>query len=174
MIPIFPLPQGFLARDERLRSKGKADVFVVINERLDPDFAVTQNNALAIAGRSFTTASRARSRATLTATEAISRRSGIGFNLTYIDESGPSTTAARGFDTAYMRNLYNAGYEKGRTGHFWQHSVSGSPTTTLMEAAAGRRERDGTCSFDSSRTSDIRRLLAQDLGHEPTDLRSRI
>ncbi|GEP10758.1 patatin-like phospholipase family protein [Methylobacterium gnaphalii] len=138
VIPVFTLPQGFLARDERLRSKGKADIYVVINGRLDPDFAVTQNNALAIAGRSFTTASRARTRATLTATEAISRRSGIGFNLTYIDESGPSTTAARGFDTAYMRNLYNAGYEKGRTGHFWQHSVSGSPAAARMEAAAGR------------------------------------
>lgn len=137
VIPVFTLPQGFLPRDERIRSKGKADIYVVINGRLEPDFDVTQNNTLAITGRSFTTASRARTRATLVATEAVSRRSGIGFNLTYIDESGPTAAASRGFDTTYMRNLYKDGYETGRTGRFWQHSVSGSQGT-LAEAVASR------------------------------------
>ncbi|GEO98605.1 patatin-like phospholipase family protein [Methylobacterium haplocladii] len=134
VIPVFTLPQGFLPRTRA--GRGQADIYVVINGRLEPEFDVTQNNTLAITGRSFTTASRARTRATLSATETVSRRSGIGFNLTYIDETGPTAAAARGFDTAYMRSLYNAGYEKGKTGRFWQHSVPGAPSTVLEASVA--------------------------------------
>lgn len=129
VIPVFTLPQGFLPRTRV--GRGQADIYVVINGRLEPEFDVTQNNTLAITGRSFTTASRARTRATLSATETVSRRTGIGFNLTYIDETDPTAAAARGFDTAYMRSLYNAGYEKGKTGRFWRHSVPGAPSTVL-------------------------------------------
>ena len=140
VIPVFTVPQAFLSRDGSFRRAGKADIYVVINGRLEPEFDVTQNNTLTIAERSFTTASRARSRATLASTETFSRRNGIGFNLTYIDESGPRAAASRGFDTAYMRSLYNAGFEKGRTGRFWQHSVPATPTSpgVVQEAAAGR------------------------------------
>ncbi len=140
VIPVFTLPQAFLSGQERVRGLGKAEIYVVMNGRLAPDFEVTPDNALSIAGRSFTTASRARSRATLSATEVFSRRNGIGFNLTYIDDSAPSTTASRGFDTAYMRSLYNAGYEKGRTGHFWQGSVPAAPPPqqVVQDATASR------------------------------------
>ena len=101
--PVFTLPQTLLLRDGRIRTGGKAEIYVVINGRLEPDFEVTKDNTLSIVERSFTTASRARSRATLTATYALARSNGIGFNLTYIDENGPKASAAKGFDTAYMR-----------------------------------------------------------------------
>lgn len=141
VIPVFTLPQAFLTSDARLRKVGKADIFVVMNGRLEPDFDVTMNNTLTIAARTFTTASRARSRATLAATEALARRSGIGFNLTYIDDSAPSPSASRGgFDTAYMRALYESGLARGRTGRFWHHSVPDTPAAraVLVEAAARR------------------------------------
>ncbi|MGX9982204.1 patatin-like phospholipase family protein [Methylobacterium fujisawaense] len=132
--PVFTLPQSLLLRDGRIRTGGKAEIYVVINGRLEPDFEVTKDNTLSIVERSFTTASRARSRATLTATYALARANGIGFNLTYIDENGPKASAAKGFDTAYMRALYDAGLEKGRTGTFWQHTVPASPV--LRETAS--------------------------------------
>ena len=132
--PVFTLPQTLLLRDGRIRTGGKAEIYVVINGRLEPDFEVTKDNTLSIVERSFTTASRARSRATLTATYALARTNGIGFNLTYIDENGPKASAAKGFDTAYMRALYEAGYEKGRTGAFWQHSIPAAPV--LKETAS--------------------------------------
>ena len=132
--PVFTLPQTLLLRDGRIRTGGNAEIYVVINGRLEPDFEVTNDNTLAIVGRSFTTASRARSRATLTATYALARGNGIGFNLTYIDEDGPKVPASKGFDTAYMRALYEEGMEKGRTGTFWQHTVPAAPT--LKETAA--------------------------------------
>lgn len=126
--PVFTLPQSLLLRDGRLpRSDGKAQIYVVINGRLEPEFEVTQDNTLAIVGRSFTTASRARSRAALAATYALAKTNNIAFNLTYVDETAPKATAAQGFNTAYMQALYKNGYEKGRSDHLWEHTVPASP-----------------------------------------------
>lgn len=136
--PVFTLPQSFLLRDNRLRTAGKTDIYVIINGRLEPEFDVAQNNTLSIVERSFTTASRARSRATLAATYAFTRGSGMGFNLTYIDEAAPNTTTARGFDTGYMRQLYERGRETGRTGSFWQKNVPTAPLVKAIAAGAAR------------------------------------
>lgn len=134
--PVFTLPQSFLLRDGRLRTAGgKADIFVVINGRLEPEFDVTKNSTLSIVERSFTTGSRARSRATLATTYAFTRANKIGFNLTYIGEDAPTTTAGRGFDTGYMRQLYQTGFEKGRTGTFWEHTVPAAPVLKAVAAA---------------------------------------
>jgi hypothetical protein len=133
--PVFTLPQTLLLRDGRIRTGGKAEIYVVINGRLEPDFELTKDNTLSIVERSFTTASRARSRATLTATYALARSNGIGFNLTYIDENGPKASAAKGFDTAYMRALYEEGLEKGRSGTFWQHTVPAAPVVKATTSA---------------------------------------
>jgi predicted acylesterase/phospholipase RssA len=127
VVPVFTLPQSLLLRDRKLRTFKKAQIYVVINGRLEPDFEVAQNNTLSIVGRSFTTASRARSRATLAATYALARESGIGFNLSYINGAAPTAGAAQGFDTAYMRKLYKDGYDKALSGHLWEHTVPASP-----------------------------------------------
>lgn len=135
--PVFTLPQSLLLKDGRLRTAGgKADIYVVINGRLEPEFSVAPNNTLSLVGRSFTTASRARSRATLATTYAFTRASGIGFNLTYIGEDVPNTTSQAGFDTAYMRRLYQAGFEKGRGGTFWEHTVPAAPVPTKAATVA--------------------------------------
>ncbi|KAB1070961.1 patatin-like phospholipase family protein [Methylobacterium planeticum] len=134
--PVFTLPQSFLLRDGRLRTNGRANIYVVINGRLEPEFDVTRNNTLSIVERSFTTGSRARSRAALATTYAFTRANRIGFNLTYIDERAPTASAARGFDTGYMRQLYQSGYDKARTGAFWEHTVPAAPLVKTITAAA--------------------------------------
>jgi len=134
--PVFTLPQSFLLRDGRFKAGAKSDIYVIINGRLEPEFDLAQNNTLSIVERSSTTASRARSRATMATTYAFTRANGIGFNLTYIDESAPNTTAAKGFDTGYMRSLYESGYEAGRTGTFWRRNV---PTAPLLKSVAEAR-----------------------------------
>ncbi|MDP4022658.1 patatin-like phospholipase family protein [Methylobacterium sp. NEAU 140] len=125
--PVFTLPQTLLLRDRRLRTGGKANIYVIINGRLEPDFEVTKDNTLAIAERSFSTASRARSRSALATTYALARDNGIGFNLTYIDEAAPKAIPTKGFDTGYMRALYEDGFAKARTGAFWNHTVPAAP-----------------------------------------------
>ena len=136
--PVFTLPQALLLKEGKLRTAGRANIYIVINGKLEPEFDVTANNTLAIVGRSFTTASRARSRATLATTYAFTRTNNIGFNLTYIDSSAPTTTDARGFDTAYMRSLYNTGYEKARGGSFWERSVPVAPLVKAVIAEVAR------------------------------------
>lgn len=137
--PVFTLPQSLLLHDGKLPTNGKGQIYVVINGRLEPDFEVTQDNTLAIVGRSFTTASRARSRAALAATYALARTNNIGFNLTYVDGSGPKAPAAQGFDTAYMRALYQDGFEKARTGNLWEHTVPATPVVKAQVAQAVNR-----------------------------------
>lgn len=137
--PVFTLPQSLLLRDGKLPTTGKGQIFVVINGRLEPDFEVTQNNTLAIVGRSFTTASRARSRAALAATYALARTNNIGFNLTYVDESGPKAPTAQGFSTAYMRSLYQNGFDKARTGNLWEHTVPAAPIVKTQIAQTVNR-----------------------------------
>lgn len=132
--PVFTLPQSLLLRDGKLRTTGKGQIYVIINGRLEPDFEVTQDNTLAIVGRSFTTASRARSRAALAATYALARANNIGFNLTYVDEAAPKVPAAQGFNTPYMRALYQDGYDKGRSGQFWEHTVPAAPIVKAQVA----------------------------------------
>ena len=136
--PVFTLPQALLLRDKRLQTGQRGRIYVIINGRLEPEFDVTQNNTLSIVGRSFTTASRARSRQTLAATYAFARENGIGFNLTYIPEDGPKLTTPDGFDTTYMRNLYEAGFERAKTGRFWESTVPAAPLTKAIATAATR------------------------------------
>ena len=136
--PVFTLPQALLLRDKRLQTGQRGRIYVIINGRLEPEFDVTQNNTLSIVGRSFTTASRARSRQTLAATYAFARENGIGFNLTYIPEDGPKLATPDGFNTTYMRNLYEAGFERAKTGRFWENTVPAAPLTKAIAAAATR------------------------------------
>src|SRR5260370_17464591 len=46
------------------------------------------------------------------------RRNSFGFNLTYIDKDVPSP-GSFGFETGYMRSLYQYGYDKAKAGDFW-------------------------------------------------------
>lgn len=136
--PVFTLPQALLLRDKRVQTGRTGRIYVIINGRLEPEFDVTGNNTLSIVARSFTTASRARSRQTLAATYAFARENGIGFNLTYIPEDGPKLTSPDGFDTAYMRSLYDTGFARARTGAFWERTVPAAPLTKAIASAATR------------------------------------
>jgi predicted acylesterase/phospholipase RssA len=119
--PVFTLPEAFLTQGGPvLRSRGKPNIYVVINGRIEPSFDLVENRTLAIATRTLSTVGRSRSRSTLASTLAFARRNGIGFNLTYIDRALPEVAAQQGFDTAYMRALFRDGYDKARSGALWE------------------------------------------------------
>ncbi len=133
--PVFTLPESFLAQDGRIAaSRGKPNIYVVINGRIEPSFDVVQNGTLPIAVRSLSTVGRSRARATLASTQAFARRNGMGFNVTYIDRRIPEVPASQGFDTAYMRKLYDDGYQKGSSGTVWQSSLprDGEPAVPTL------------------------------------------
>ena len=89
---------------------------------------------------------KAQTRSVIFGTYEFAQENGLGFNLTYIDEAGPPDCGA-GFDTTCMRRLYEYGYEKARSGRFWQtRPPSPSPALSRSgnrkELCAGRHGLD--------------------------------
>ena len=72
-----------------------------------------------IAPRSFSTFIRTEVRETIFDTYRFARSNGMGFNISYIGKDIPEPKG-EGFDTAYMRRLYEYGYAKARSGTFWE------------------------------------------------------
>ena len=134
--PVFTVPQALIANGRgRTAAPTKADIYVLMNGRIEPDFEPVRNDTLSIVEQTVATGSQARSRASLAATYAFARANRIGFHLTYIDDAAPRTTTAKGFDTAYMRSLYQVGYDKARSGAAWQDTVPVAPVIARVLAA---------------------------------------
>ncbi|MDQ0542528.1 hypothetical protein QO001_001446 [Methylobacterium brachiatum] len=134
--PVFTIPQAVIANGRGgAATPTKADIYVLMNGRIEPDFEVVPDDTLSIVEQTVATGSQARSRASLAATYAFARANRIGFHLAYIDDAAPRTTAAKGFDTAYMRSLYQVGYEKARSGAAWQDTVPVAPVVARTLAS---------------------------------------
>jgi hypothetical protein len=120
---VFILPQDFLVRDPRVLQKGsRARFFVILNGKIEPSFSVVDNRTAEIAGRAVTTMTQVQTVATLRATSAFARRNGIGFNLTYIGKEVPDG-GSLGFDTSYMRKIYDYGYQKALSREAWRSDL---------------------------------------------------
>ncbi|WP_238858302.1 patatin-like phospholipase family protein [Faunimonas pinastri] len=118
--PIFTLPDAMLLQGaQAARARKGADIYVIMNNKVDPDFKVVPDKTIEIAGRSYASISKFQSRGTLFQTYRFAKANGIGFHLTYIGKDQPED-GATGFDTDYMRHIFQYGREKGRTGSFWQ------------------------------------------------------
>jgi hypothetical protein len=125
--PVFTVPQAVIANGRGRAAPSKADIYVLMNGRIEPDFEVVPDDTLSIVKETVATGSQARSRASLAAAYAFARANRIGFHLAYIDGTAPRTTTETGFDTAYMRSLYQVGYGKARSGAAWQGTVPVAP-----------------------------------------------
>ncbi|MDQ0470396.1 patatin-like phospholipase family protein [Labrys wisconsinensis] len=129
--PVFTFPDNFLLRpDSAPRLTGpRPQLFILMNNRIDPTFHVIEDVAPYVAMRSFSTKNKQDARGILSATYELAQRNHLSFNLTYIDKSTPETSGT-GFDTDYMRALYAHGYAKGTAGDFWIHApptAAGTP-----------------------------------------------
>ncbi len=115
--PVFTLPQTLLLRDGKLRTTGKGQIYVIINGRLEPEFEVTQDNTLAIVGRSFTTASRAGRGPALAATYRWLART-TSVQPDYVEESGPKPLPPRASTRLHARAV-SGRVGEGPDGRFW-------------------------------------------------------
>ena len=77
----------------------------------------------AIAAQSFSTLNRICTKAVLAETYDAATREGLSFHLSYIDRDHPNS-GGTGFETDAMRQLYDYGYEKARSGAFWVTDLS--------------------------------------------------
>jgi hypothetical protein len=94
------------------------NIYVLINDKVDRDFQLVPNSTIDIAARTSASVTKTQIRSVLYETYDFARRNNFGFNLTYIDRDIPSPGSS-GFETSYMRSLYQYGFDKAKTGDFW-------------------------------------------------------
>jgi predicted acylesterase/phospholipase RssA len=94
-------------------------VYVVMNGKLAPEFELVEPATVPIVTRSFETSVRANTRSTLIAASQFAKRRNWEVNLAAIDSNYP-TSKTYGFNTAYMQQLFEYGYQKGASGQLWQ------------------------------------------------------
>jgi hypothetical protein len=99
---------------ERMRT-----LYVIRNARFDPDWATVDRRTLDIAERAVSSLIYSQGLGDLYRIYLITQRDGIDYNLAYIDPdfAVPHTEE---FDTAYMRQLYDYGFERARDGYMWR------------------------------------------------------
>jgi hypothetical protein len=117
---ILIVPEGVLSSGTPLFAPdARPKIYIVMNGKLAPEFEVVQPATLPIVSRSFETSVRANTRSTLLAAYQFAKSRSWEFNLASIDASYP-TSQSMGFDTPYMQQLFEYGFQMGRTGQPWR------------------------------------------------------
>ena len=121
--PVYTLPDSVLFGGKPILRARRPALYVIVNGRIDPGFAVVPDQAKAIAAQSFSTLNRVGIKAVLAQTYDAAHREGLSFHLSYIGKDHPES-GGTGFETDAMRQLYDYGYEKARSGAFWVTELS--------------------------------------------------
>jgi patatin-like phospholipase len=87
-------------------------LYIIVNMKLTADFYPTERSLISILGRAVDTAIKVVTSAAIDRAYVIAKRSGIPFNLAYVDSAfyAPSRGA---FDSDYMKALYEFGVARG-------------------------------------------------------------
>jgi predicted acylesterase/phospholipase RssA len=116
--PVLTLPEAFILRNGAFVRGARITIYILINNKVERDFQLVPNSTIDIAARTSASVTKTQTRSILYETFDFARRNNFGFNLTYIDKGFPSPGSS-GFETNYMRSLYQYGYDKAKTGNFW-------------------------------------------------------
>jgi len=124
-VNVFILPEAVLVSGTSVfPPDARPKVYVVMNQKLAPDFEVVQASTLPIVRRSFETSVRANTRNTLLASYQFAKSRNWDFNMATIDPTYPNGPSDS-FDPVYMQQLFEYGYERGRSG-VWQRTPAES------------------------------------------------
>jgi predicted acylesterase/phospholipase RssA len=117
---LYPSSLGRGRRERIARGTAARDVeaYVIRNGRLDPEWALVERRTLGITGRAISTMIAASGYNDVVRIYNNTQRDGIGFNLAFIGSDFDRELPAP-FDQAYMRALFQYGYERGRRGYDW-------------------------------------------------------
>ncbi len=135
-LQMFLYPPTLDLRD-RTRRRGPArerTAWVVRNGRLDTEWSSTNRSVLGITARSASTLLHFSAINDITRIFLTTQRDGVNFRLAYI---GPEFNAPRSepFETAYMRALFEYGFQQGLAGNRW--------ATSLRPIGSIERNNDG-------------------------------
>jgi hypothetical protein len=104
-----------------LKSKQQArerTAYVIRNARLDPEWASVDRRVLSIAGRAINTMIHYSGYNDVIRIYFTSQRDGVDYNLAYIG-SDFTFPHKQSFDQAYMRALFDYGYQEVKRGAVW-------------------------------------------------------
>ena len=118
MTPVLTLPDAILFQGQRLPKNTRFDIYVLVNNKLERNFEVVPNGTINVASRSLGSISKAQTRSVVLSTYEFARRNHVGFNLSFISRDYPASDS-EGFNTAYMRALYQYGFGKAAAGQAW-------------------------------------------------------
>jgi hypothetical protein len=125
---VLAVPESVLLRKIAPTNAVKPNLYIIVNGKITPDFAMIDDGTLSIVARSFYSTVKANTRSTLIATYDFARRNGWQFRLAAIRPDHAITSATFNFDTDYMRGLFNLGFSTARTGQPWQRSPQSALT----------------------------------------------
>jgi predicted acylesterase/phospholipase RssA len=135
--PIYTLPQVVLFGRKPILRAVRPSLYVIVNARIAPGFAVVPDQVEAIAAQSLSTLNRVGTRAVLAETYDVASREGLSFHLSYIGQDHPDS-GGTGFETDAMRQLYDYGYEKARSGALWVTDLSQIAAAPGAQKTAGQ------------------------------------
>jgi predicted patatin/cPLA2 family phospholipase len=99
-------------------------LYVIRNARLDPDWAKVDRSTMTIAGRAISSLIQTQGMGDLYRIYSIAQRDGLDFNLAFIPKSF-TRTLKEPFETAYMKELFDVGYNMAVKGFPWVKSPPG-------------------------------------------------
>jgi hypothetical protein len=120
--PVLTLPEALLFQGSRLPGSAKMDIYILVNKKIERNFELVSNGTIDVASRSLSAITQSQTRSIIFSTYDFARRNRLGFHLSYIARDYPAPPS-EGFDTAYMRALYQYGYEKAASGQAWTSTL---------------------------------------------------
>jgi predicted acylesterase/phospholipase RssA len=114
--PSLNVRQSGVVRERRL--------YVIRNARLDPDWAQVERSTMSIAGRAISSLIQTQGVGDLFRIYLTAQRDGLDFNLAYIPRTF-TRTLAEPFETAYMQELFQLGYDMAVKGYPWAKTPPG-------------------------------------------------
>jgi predicted acylesterase/phospholipase RssA len=109
---------------DKLEAKERPHVYVIRNSFIEPDLKTVEPKFLSIASRSIESLIRTQGIGDLYKLYADARRDGLDFHLAYIPDSFEMKPKGT-FDQAYMKQLYELGYNMAKNGYPWEKAPPG-------------------------------------------------
>lgn len=125
-LQVFTLPNAVLVSGAARRSPPGTSIYMIINNRLFPDFEVVRATTIRVAARSLSTIVKSSALQTVAQTYEFARSRGIDFFLTYIGEDFEQEYEGP-FNREYMNALFEYGYARGRSGDGFLRSLPFDP-----------------------------------------------
>jgi Patatin-like phospholipase len=119
--PLFAVPLRLLVATRQLTANRGGQLYIVINNNLDPEFSLTKPKTLAITARAFNTLIKTDFYDTILDSYLFANQQSFQFNLAYIPNAFRPQSVGL-VDQRYMIALFDFGRARGRLGGQWQHT----------------------------------------------------